>query len=70
MGKYYFFFVNGQEYYTDVQITIYDLINYFNYNPTLLIIEYNSFICRTKTWKKIFITNKSQIEIITVVGGG
>jgi len=35
------FFLNGQLYYVEEPITISDLINYFNFNDSLLVLEYN-----------------------------
>lgn len=64
------FFVNGSEYYIQEKITILDLINYFNYKDSLLVLEYNNLICNKKNWDKIFITNNDKIEIVTIVGGG
>jgi sulfur carrier protein len=64
------FFLNGQEYYTQYDINIFDLVNYFNYNDSLLVLEYNNSICSKKRWNKIFIQNKDKIEIVTIVGGG
>ena len=64
------FFVNGEEYYTTNQITILDLLNYFDYNSSLLVLEYNNFICNKKNWDKIEIVNNDKIEIVTIVGGG
>jgi thiamine biosynthesis protein ThiS len=64
------FFLNGEEYITDQNINLFDVINYFNYNQSLLVLEYNKFICPKKTWPKIFLKNKDRIEIVTIVGGG
>lgn len=64
------FFLNGQLYYVEENITISDLINYFNFNDSLLVLEYNNLICNKKNWKKIFIQNEDKIEIVTIVGGG
>ena len=47
-----------------------DLINYFNYNSTLLVVEYNNNIVVKKNWNKIIISNGDKIEILTIVGGG
>ena len=51
-------------------ITLSDLINYFNYNTSLFVLEYNNLICNKKNWNKIFIKNNDKIEIVTIVGGG
>ena len=64
------FFLNGQQYYTKQSINLSDLINYFSYNDSLLVLEYNNSICNKKNWKKIFIKNNDKIEIVTIVGGG
>jgi len=55
---------------TDSSLSLLDLILYFNYNKSLLVIEYNNVICNKKNWDKIFITNDDKIEIVTIVGGG
>jgi len=70
MTKFKYFFLNGQTFCTDHNLTISDLIKYFNYNTSLLVLEYNNLICNKKNWDKIFIQNKDKIEIITIVGGG
>ena len=64
------FFLNGQLYYVEETITISDLINYFNFNDSLLVLEYNNLICDKKHWKEIVIQNEDKIEIVTIVGGG
>ena len=64
------FFLNGEEYITDQNINLLDVINYFNYNQSLLVLEYNKFICPKKNWSSIFLKNNDRIEIVTIVGGG
>jgi thiamine biosynthesis protein ThiS len=64
------FFLNGEEYIVDQNINLFDVINYFNYNQSLLVLEYNKFICPKKNWSTLFIKNKDKIEIVTIVGGG
>ena len=64
------FFVNGEEYYTTNEISLLDLLNYFDYNSSLFVLEYNNFICHKKNWDKILILNNDKIEIVTIVGGG
>ena len=70
MSKIKFFFLNGYKYYTDYNLTLFELISYFNYNVSLLVLEYNDSICNKKDWKNIFINNNDKIEIVTIVGGG
>lgn len=63
-------FLNGDEYFTPSELTLLEIITYFNYNASLFILEYNYKICERKNWKKILVKNKDKIEIITIVGGG
>ena len=64
------FILNGQQYVTSVNLTIEDLIYYFGYNRSLLVVEYNHFICNKTQWNTILIQNNDKIEIVTIVGGG
>lgn len=70
MSKVKNFFLNGEEYYTQHNITLFELITYFNYNTSLLVLEYNNLICNKKDWNNIFIANNDKIEVVTIVGGG
>ena len=65
-----YFFLNGHKYIITSRITILEMINYFNYNTLLLVLEYNNLICNKKNWNKIYLTNNDKIEIVTIVGGG
>jgi sulfur carrier protein len=64
------FFLNNEEYRTVNCINLYDLITYFNYNESLLVLEYNQVILDQIHWKTTFIKNLDKIEIVTIVGGG
>jgi thiamine biosynthesis protein ThiS len=64
------FLLNGQKYYTNQPINLFNLVNYFNYNNSLLVVEYNNLICNKKNLRKIYIKDKDKIEIVTIVGGG
>lgn len=64
------FFLNGKKYYIKQKISISDLISYFNYENSLLVLEYNNLISNKKDWDNIFISDKDKIEIVTIVGGG
>ena len=64
------FSLNGQKYYTSQTINLLDLINYFNYNEYLLVLEHNNLIQNKKNWKSILINDNDKIEIVTIVGGG
>ena len=45
------FFLNGQMYYSSQNLNLLDLIIYFNYNETLLILEHNNLLCERKNWR-------------------
>lgn len=64
------FFLNGEEFVSDKVISLINIIQYFNYNSSLLVLEYNHFICPKENWDNIFINDKDKIEIVTIVGGG
>ena len=64
------FFLNGEKYYIKNEITLLDLINYFDYKTSLLVLEYNNSICNKKNWNNIYIHDNDKIEIVTIVGGG
>jgi thiamine biosynthesis protein ThiS len=70
MSKFNYFFVNGHKFCTQQKVTILQVIKYFNYNTSLLVLEHNNLICSYKNWDKIFIQNNDKIEIVTIVGGG
>ena len=64
------FFLNGQKYITSYNLTLSDLVHYFGYNQSLLVVEYNRFISSKPEWNQIFIQENDNIEIVTIVGGG
>ena len=70
MTKTITFFLNGKKYYSNKVINIENMLKYFQYKPSLLIIEHNHFICKKKNWSKDIINNNDKIEIISIVGGG
>ena len=70
MSKLKYFLLNGQQYYTNYNLTIIELVKYFDYNISLLILEYNNTIWEKKNWNTTLIQNIDKIEIVTIVGGG
>jgi thiamine biosynthesis protein ThiS len=64
------FFLNNEKYITEDHINLYDLIIYFDYNASLLVLEYNQVILDKNHWKTTFIKDLDEIEIVTIVGGG
>jgi sulfur carrier protein len=65
-----YFQFNGNKYCTYNEISLLDLVQYFNYNSPLFVLEYNNFICNKNKWKNTFIKNNDILEIVTIVGGG
>ena len=49
------FSLNGECYSIEDDINLIELIQYFNYNDGLLVLEYNNSICIKKHWKNITI---------------
>lgn len=70
INNFIYFFLNGDEYCISSKITLLDLIQYFSYDESLIILEYNNLICNQKSWSNIKIKPKDKIEILTIVGGG
>jgi sulfur carrier protein len=70
MTKLQKFLLNGQQYSIKQKINLSDLINYLNYDRSLLVLEYNNVICNKKNWENIYIRHQDKIEIVTIVGGG
>lgn len=70
MNQVKYFFLNGQKFYIKNNLTILDIIKYFNYNTSLFVLEYNSSICNKKHWDQTVIQDNDKIEIVTIVGGG
>jgi sulfur carrier protein len=65
-----YFSLNGQFYYTTQNLTLLDIITYFNYNNSLLVLELNQFVYNKKKWDQTFIKNNDKLEIVSIVGGG
>jgi thiamine biosynthesis protein ThiS len=64
------FYLNGHPYCTNDKFTLLELLHYFDYNISLLVVEYNSFISNKKDWKHLIISDNDKIEVVTIVGGG
>lgn len=64
------FSLNGQFYYTKQNLTLFDIIIYFNYNHYLLVLELNNLVYNKNKWHQTFIANQDKLEIVSIVGGG
>jgi sulfur carrier protein len=64
------FWLNGSKYFVNRSITLLELIDYFNYDNSLLVLEYNNKICTKTNWDKLYLQENDKLEIVTIVGGG
>nr|QWK42190.1 hypothetical protein [Pseudochorda nagaii] len=64
--------LNGSRYkiYMGQNSQIFDLLEFFNYQKELVIIEHNGKIYNNSNIKSQYIKQNDRIEIITIVGGG
>lgn len=64
--------VNGKRHkiYFSKKLTIQHLLTFLSYNSNLNIVEYNGKIIKKNFYKTTYLLNNSNVEIITVVGGG
>lgn len=62
--------LNGQVYITNLNISIFDLLNFLMPRGSEVIVEYNHKIVFSENYKKIIIKDYDKIELITIVGGG
>jgi sulfur carrier protein len=65
-----YFLLNGQCYYTKQNLTLLDIVTYFNYNNSLLVLELNQSVYNKNKWHQTFIKNQDKVEIVSIVGGG
>ena len=70
MSQIKYFSLNGQSYYTTQNLTLLEIIKYFNYNDSLLVLELNQLVYNKKKWDQTFLKNHDKIEIVSIVGGG
>ena len=65
-------YVNGLKYkiYMNKPLQISDLLEFFNHQKELVIIEYNGKIYNNLASRPQYLREKDKIEILTIVGGG
>ena len=64
------FCLNGYQFSINKDLTLKDIMDYFNYKNSLFVIEYNNLICHRTKLSTIKINYNDRIEFITIVGGG
>ena len=65
--------INGKDYKIvsfSNKVTLYHLLIFFGYKLNLIAVEYNGKIIPINKCQKIYLINKSNLEIVTIVGGG
>ena len=64
--------LNGCEYkvYMTQPSQVFDLLEFFNYQKELVIIQHNGKIHNYLNKNSLYLRRKDRIEIITIVGGG
>lgn len=70
MSQIKYFSLNGQLYYIKQNLTLFDIIRYFNYSNSLLVLELNELVYNKNKWHQTFINNHDKLEIVSIVGGG
>ncbi len=62
--------INGKTALLNAQTTLSDLLNLYQLNPRVVIIEQNGVILKQPSWATTPIQENDCIELITFVGGG
>lgn len=70
MSQIKYFSLNGQSYYVNQNLTLLDIVTYFNYSNSLLVLELNQLVYNKNKWQQTFINNHDKLEIVSIVGGG
>jgi len=52
------------------KVTIYHLIIFLGYEPNYIALEYNNSIILKTEWKTVYLKNNTNIQVVTIVGGG
>lgn len=62
--------INGEPFNCPNNMSIYDLICYFDINSKLVLVEYNEDMIYDNQFTDILLKPNDKLEIITIVGGG
>jgi sulfur carrier protein len=69
-NKYITIQINGEPFNCSYDMSVRDLIYYFNINSKLILIEYNTNVIYENQFNNILLKPNDKLEIITIVGGG
>jgi sulfur carrier protein ThiS len=59
--------LNGQQYSIKQEITLSDLIHYFSYDSSLLVLEYNNVICNKKIGEIFTFNIKIKLKLLQLL---
>nr|YP_003002238.1 thiamine biosynthesis protein S [Aureoumbra lagunensis]ACS36950.1 thiamine biosynthesis protein S [Aureoumbra lagunensis] len=62
--------LNGAEYILERGITILELLKFLSLNKDSVALEHNSMLVSKKEYQNIYLQDKDQLEIVSIVGGG
>nr|QHO64085.1 thiamine biosynthesis protein [Lympha mucosa] len=62
--------INGEPFNCSYNMSLQDLMYYFNFNAKLILVEYNKDIIYENQFNHILLKPHDKLEIITIVGGG
>lgn len=62
--------INGEPFNCPNNMSIYDLVCYFDINSKLVLVEYNEDMIYDNQFTDILLKPNDKLEIITIVGGG
>ena len=57
------FFLNGHKYSIKKNRSILDIVNYFKYNVSLFVLEYNGVICAKKTGREYLLKTMIKLKL-------
>nr|QUE28246.1 ThiS [Pseudoerythrocladia kornmannii] len=62
--------INGESFNCTNEMPLSFLLEYLDFNTSMIIVEYNSTILHKEAIDSVRLNNKDKLEIITIVGGG
>lgn len=63
-------FINGETFVLNKGISIKELLDFLSLKEKEIVIEFEKVILDQKTYKKVYVTSNTRLEILNIVGGG
>nr|QCI08613.1 Thiamin biosynthesis protein S [Spermothamnion repens] len=70
MKEYLTIFINGEAFNCCNEMSLEEVLIYFDFNLQNIVIEYNKEIIVKDKLSATFLLNNDKVEVITIVGGG